>query len=85
MCRHPWTSGIKCDIFIEYCDDPTPVNGSVNANESPIITGYYYVGIKVTFMCYSGYTLIGSKSSSCNNGNSWIPSPPTCIQGNVTN
>ena len=72
-------------IFLEYCNDPTPVNGQVNATKSPITAKYYYVDTNVVFRCYSGYNLIGNNFSSCNTDGSWIPSPPKCIQGNITN
>ena len=79
-----WIVNTHNCIFPEYCENPTPVNGSVNAAKSPITSGYYYVGTDVSFSCDSGYNLIGSVSSTCQTNGSWNPSPPKCKQGNET-
>ena len=60
------------------------MNGSVNATKLPIVIGYYSVGTSVTFSCDSGFSLIGSSSSTCDAKGSWNPSPPTCRPGNCT-
>ena len=77
-----WLSNTNNCIFIEYCEDPTPGNGSVKATKSPITTKYYYVSTTVSFTCDSGYKLNGGVSSTCQTNGLWNPSPPTCKQGN---
>ena len=78
-----WLYNTNNCIFIEYCEDPTPVNGSVKATKSPITTKYYYVSTTVSFTCDSGYKLNGGVSSTCQANGLWNPSPPTCSkQGN---
>ena len=72
-------------IYLATCEDPTPVNGQINAIESPVTTRFYSVGTNVSFSCDSEYELFGSSASSCNGSGFWNPPAPTCRQGDETN
>ena len=56
------------------CGDPgAPRNGQRLSPFSTLYTG------RVTYTCFTGYTLLGSKSITCQSDGQWSGSVPQCI------
>ena len=56
------------------CGDPgTPRNGQRHSPFSTLYTS------RVTYSCFTGYTLQGSKSITCQSDGQWSGSVPQCI------
>ena len=58
---------------VEICPDfLKPANGNFNA------TSGYFPGSKISFFCFTGSSLDGKSTMTCN-GRSWSTSPPRCV------
>lgn len=56
-----------------YCGYPGYVRNSL-----PIGRNYYFKDT-ITYRCYSGFTLIGNSSITCQADGTWYPNKPKCI------
>ncbi|KAM8862360.1 membrane cofactor protein-like isoform 5-T6 [Spinachia spinachia] len=69
-----WLSRLpKCDAVS--CSVPESLT---NGSFSPIKESYFFPEV-VQYECKKGYTLSGSRSSSCSANETFTPPPPTCI------
>ena len=56
-------------------------NGDIAYNESSDINGEYPVGTVASFLCNSGFSICGSKSSTCQMSGNWGQQSQICNAG----
>ncbi|CAN7948661.1 unnamed protein product [Ixodes pacificus] len=59
-------------------------NGRIIPDRQPVNETNFLIGATVSYVCNTGYSLLGHDSQACRNDGSWYPpGPPSCVDKHV--
>ena len=73
----------KSELYLTYfalvtCPNLQLEYGHINYNDSQTADGGYIVDTVASFICNQGYSLTGSRTSTCQTSGNWSQQLPTC-------